>query len=179
MNKSFELRFAGSGGQGVILASIILAEAALKEPLNVAQSQSYGPEARGGMCKADVVIANSDIDFPQVEEADCLLALTQESLDKYMNIVRKDGVIVTDSKMDISQCKNGEKIIAVAILDTASEVVGNEMTANIVALGALNAAMNLVSEENLEEAVLKHVPAKTKDLNIRALNEGRKLILGG
>ena len=178
MNKSFELRFAGSGGQGVILASIILAEAVLKESLNVAQSQSYGPEARGGMCKADVVISNDAIDFPQVEEADCLLALTQESFDKYMHIVRKGGVIVTDSKLDIPQCENGEKIISVAILETASEVIGNEMTANIVALGALNAALNLVSEENLEAAVLKHVPAKTKDLNIRALNEGKKLILG-
>ena len=176
MSGLLELRLAGAGGQGVILAAIILAEAALSESKHVAQSQSYGPEARGGMCKADVVISRSDIDYPQVEEADCLLALTQESLDKYISVVREGGVIVADSRLKIPPNEKRVRIIPAAIIATATESIGRAVTANIVALGALNAAMNIVSEPALEAAVLKYVPKGTEELNIRALKEGEALI---
>ena len=83
MKKTVEIRFAGAGGQGLILASIILSEAAVKNALYATQTQSYGPEARGGMCKADVVIDTDEIDYPKVEKADCLLALTQSAFNKY------------------------------------------------------------------------------------------------
>ena len=177
MKDLFELRIAGSGGQGVILASIILAEAALKESMNVAQSQSYGPEARGGTCRSDVVISSDDIDFPKVEEAGCLLAFTQESLDQYADIVSDGGVIITDSRLDYASYEKNKKVIPIAILKTASEKVGKTVTANIVALGALNAAMNIVSEASLEEAVLKYAPKGTEELNLSALKEGKALIL--
>ena len=176
MKGSFELRVAGSGGQGVVLMSIILAEAGLRESKNVVQSQSYGPEARGGMCKADVVISGGGIDYPKVEYADCLLALTQESLDKYAGIVKKGGVIVTDSGMDATAHGEGRKIVSAAILQTAMEKTGNEMTANIVALGVLNATVNVVKQDSLKAAVLKYVPKGTEELNLLALNEGRILI---
>ena len=177
MKDLFELRMAGSGGQGVILASIILAEAALKESMHVAQSQSYGPEARGGTCKSDVVISNDEIDYPKVEDAGCLVAFTQESLDQYAHIVCDGGVIITDSKLNYKQYEKGKKVIPLAILKTASETLGKPVTANIVALGALNAVMNIVSDGSLEAAVLKYAPKGTEELNLRALREGKALVL--
>ena len=84
MKDTFKFRFAGSGGQGVILGTIILAEAALNEGCHVVQSQSYGPEARGDSCKAEMIVSRSEIDFPKIETADCLAALTQKALDQYI-----------------------------------------------------------------------------------------------
>ena len=179
MNKRTEIRFTGSGGQGLILASIILAEAALSDSLHAAQSQSYGPEARGGMCKAELVIAHEEIDYPKVENADCLLTLNQVSFDKYSKEIGDTGVIIADSGIDVTSHCSDSKIVSIDIIKTASQVVGNEVTANIVALGAVNELLNVVDPDSLERAVLKHVPKSTTDLNVRALGEGRKLTAQG
>ena len=137
MKDRIEICFAGSGGQGVILSSIILAEAALEESFFAAQSQSYGPEARGGVCKADIVIDRIEIDYPRVNRADFLLALTQSALDKYAPGVREGGIIMADSSLkapgNIKDCK----IMFIPILETAVKTIGKAMSANIVALGAI------------------------------------------
>ena len=176
MNNRVELRFAGFGGQGLILASIILAEAALDCSLYAAQSQSYGPEARGGMCKAELVIDHGEIDYPKVVDADCLLTLNQSSFDKYAKEIKDTGVIIADSGINVQAYSSDKKIVSIDILKTAAHTVGKEVTANIVALGAVNALLNVVDAESLERAVLKHVPKSTRELNIRALAEGRKLV---
>lgn len=172
-----ELRLAGSGGQGVILATIILADAALNGGKNAVQSQSYGPEARGGMCKAEVIVDEEQIWFTKVQNPTFLLALTQEALDKYAQGISKDCLVMADASLEIPQCLKDNRVISVPILDTARDVVGKGFTANIVAVAAINAALSLVPFEVLKEAVLSRIPKGTEAINIKALEEGAKLIV--
>lgn len=171
---SVEIRLSGSGGQGLILAGIILAEAAIMDGLNAIQTQSYGPEARGGASKSEVIIGDSEIYYPKVRKPDVFLALTQKAYDKYVESVREDGIIIVDERIVTSDvpCAAEYKL---PILDTAKHVVGRAMVANIVALGAINSIARLVSEETLAKAVLNRVPPGTEELNRRALEEGKGL----
>lgn len=173
--KKQEIRIAGSGGQGVILATIILAEAAFLDKKHVVQSQSYGPEARGGMCKAEVVIDDSPITYTKVQTPTFLLALTQASLDKYSANVAPDAIIMADSRLAIPSSLKNRTVIQVPILDTARNVIGKAMTANIIAVGAINSVLELASHDSLREAVKMHIPKGTEDLNMRALEEGIRM----
>lgn len=173
-----EMRLTGSGGQGLILAGIILAEAAIKEGKNAIQSQSYGPEARGGASKAEVIISQSEIDFPKVQVPDLVLSLTQVASDKYIETIKHDGIVVVDSTVKLPENLKAGKIVQVPILKTASEVVGKSIVANIVAIGLITELTGLVSREAVENAVLSRVPKGTEDLNRKALEEGYKLALG-
>ncbi len=177
MMKKAELRLTGSGGQGVILATVILAEAGFLDGKFVVQSQSYGPEARGGMCKAEVVIDEKPITYTKVQVPNFLLALTQASLDKYSSVLTKDAVIVADASLEVpASLKAAHTVYQVPILDTAKIKVGRAMTANIVAVGAINAILHLASRESLEKAVTMHIPKGTEELNMKALSEGIGLI---
>jgi len=176
MLKQTEIRLTGSGGQGLILAGIILAEAAILKGDNAVQSQSYGPEARGGASKAEVIISKEEIDFPKVAKADIMLALTQVAIDKYYDTLKEDGILVVDSSIDIPSNQKAGKIVSIPILNTAKEVIGKSMVANIVALGAIQGLTDIVSKEYLEEAVLSRVPRGTEELNKRALQEGYNLV---
>lgn len=171
-----QLRLTGSGGQGVILATIILADAALCGGKNAVQSQSYGPEARGGMCKAEVIISDENIWFTKVQNPTFLLALTQEALDKFSKGVDKDCLVMADSSLEIPECLKENKVISVPILQTARETVGKIFTANIVAVAAINGALKIVPFEVLKESVLKRIPKGTEAINIKALEEGEKLV---
>lgn len=175
MSKQIELRLTGSGGQGLILGGIILAEAAIMDGKNAIQSQSYGPEARGGASKAEVIISNEEIDFPKVQTADLLLSLTQVACDKYVDLIGEEGLLLVDSTVKVPENTKAGKVVQIPILETASEVIGKPMVANIVAIGAINELLNVVSRESLEAAVLNRVPKGTEDLNRRALEEGYKL----
>lgn len=176
MAKQSEIRLTGSGGQGLILAGIILAEAAILQGDNAVQSQSYGPEARGGASKAEVIISKEEIDFPKVAKADIMLSLTQVALDKYADTLKEDGILVVDSSLDVPSDLKAKKIVSIPILNTAKEVIGKTMVANIVAIGAIQQLSDLVSKESLEEAVLSRVPKGTEELNKRALQEGYNLV---
>ncbi|MCT4604953.1 MAG: 2-oxoacid:acceptor oxidoreductase family protein [Marinisporobacter sp.] len=175
MSKQMELRLTGSGGQGLILGGIILAEAAIMDGKNAIQSQSYGPEARGGASKAEVLISTEEIDFPKVQTADLLLSLTQVACDKYVDLIGAEGLLLVDSTVKVPESTKAGEIVQIPILETASEVVGKPMVANIIAIGAINALLNIVSKESLEAAVLNRVPKGTEELNKRALEEGYKL----
>lgn len=171
-----EFRLTGSGGQGLILAGIILAEAALKDGKNVVQSQSYGPEARGGASKAEVIISDNVINYPKVEKCDVLLALTQESYDKYINTLKTGGVLIKDDKVIETQKRDDIDVYSVPILYTANEILKKPMVANMIALGCIYEVTNVINKCSLEEVVLNRVPQGTEDLNRKALNEGYKLI---
>jgi len=175
MKEQMELRLAGSGGMGVILATIILAEAALKSGHSTVQSQSYGPEARGGMCKAEVIISEGQIDCPKVTRADFLLALTQASLNRYAAEVKPGAMLLMDDDLTPPENFDG-KVVRLPILKTARDVLKKPMTVNIVTLGAMNALLHLFEDEALEEAMLAHVPKGTEDLNRTALQCGRDLV---
>jgi 2-oxoglutarate ferredoxin oxidoreductase subunit gamma len=169
------MRLSGSGGQGLITGGIILAEAAILDGKNALQSQSYGPEARGGASKAEVIISESEIKFPKVDKCDFLLAMTQLSCDKYLTDLRSGGILVIDSSVEIPE-RDDIKVYSVPILDTAEHKLGKPMVANIIALGAIYKITGIVSEESLEKAVLSRVPKGTEELNKKALIEGFNLI---
>ena len=172
----YEMRFSGSGGQGVILASVIVAEAAVAEGLNAVQSQSYGPEARGGMCKAETVISRDKIWCSKVTRPDFLLALTQQSLDKYAADLAPEAVVLADDTLSVPASLDRERVLLAPILATARDRVGKLMTANIVAVGAVNKALGLFGEEALYEGVRRHIPAGTEELNWKALEAGAALV---
>lgn len=171
-----ELRLSGSGGQGLILGGIILAEAAIFDGKNAVQSQSYGPEARGGASKAEVIISENKINYPKVRECDILLSLTQLSCDKYVDSLKKGGSLIIDSSIEMPTCRNDIKVYSIPILDTAHNKLNKLMVANIVALGAVCELTKVVSKESLKKAVLNRVPKGTEELNKKALEEGFNLI---
>ncbi|MCT4594704.1 MAG: 2-oxoacid:acceptor oxidoreductase family protein [Anaeromicrobium sp.] len=176
MSNKKELRLTGSGGQGLILGGIILAEAGILEGKNAIQSQSYGPEARGGASKAEVIISNDEIDFPKVQSVDMLLCLTQIAADKYAKEVNENTTLIVDTKVKLEDNINCGKVVQLPILDTAANEVGKIVVANIVALGVINGVLGLVEKESLEKAVLSRVPKGTEELNKKALYEGYKLV---
>ena len=176
MAERYEMRFAGSGGQGIILISVILAEAAVIAGKQAVQSQSYGPEARGGLCKAETILSNGTIWFSKVTKPNFLFALTQASLNKYSAELAENWVLVTDTSLEVPAALDSSRVLKLPVLDTAKDKVGKLMTANIVAVGAINRLLGLVDEESLKEAVLKHIPAGTEELNGKALAEGAALI---
>ena len=171
-----ELRLAGSGGQGVILASVIIAEAALLSGMNVAQSQSYGPEARGGSCKAEVVISPEEIGFTKVQRPTFLMALTQKALDAYKKDLAEGCLVLIDSSLERPADLDPKQVISVPILETARKKVGRLQTANIVAVGCICKLLGIGTKKTVAKAVLMHVPKGTEALNEKALDEGLALV---
>lgn len=167
----YEIRFGGSGGQGIILAAVILAEAAgAYEGFHVCQTQSYGPEARGGRSKAEVVISNQEIDYPKVTQMDLFLAMNQAALDAYFFDFKPNGLLVVDSTF-VKQIPSS-RVITIPFTRIARDEIGNQVVANIVALGAVGKLSQKVSSESLEQAVIAKVPPRFKDLNLEALKVG-------
>lgn len=171
-----ELRLAGSGGQGVILASVIIAEAALLSGMNVAQSQSYGPEARGGSCKAEVVVSPQEIGFTKVQKPTFLMALTQKALNEYKHNLAPGCLVLIDSSLEKPEDLDANRVIDVPILETAQKKVGKLQTANIVAVGCICKLLGIGTKESVAKAVLMHVPKGTEVLNEKALEEGYNLV---
>jgi 2-oxoglutarate ferredoxin oxidoreductase subunit gamma len=173
MSERFEIRFSGAGGQGLITAGIILAEAAcIIEGKHAVQSQSYGPEARGGASKSEVIISDKPIDYPKATIVDACLAMTQESADKYANGIKPGGVLLIDSDFVKNIPQGDFKVYKMPITRTAKEDLGREIVANVVALGAMIALTGAVSRESGEKAVLSKVPAAFMDLNKKAYSLG-------
>ncbi len=175
MSKQLELRLSGSGGQGLITAGIILAEAALKDNKNAIQTQSYGPEARGGASKAEVIISETSIDFPKVTLPNMTLALTQIASDKYIKDITEDGTIIIDDSITLPAGVTAKNVYKVPIIKTAINEVGKEIVANIVALGLIVGLTGIVSRESLELAIMARIPKGTEDLNRLALEKGYEL----
>lgn len=171
-----ELRLAGSGGQGVILATIILAEAAVLAGKSTAQSQAYGPEARGGSCKAECIISDEGIGFTKVTNPTFLMALTQKSLDQYGRGLPADCTVLIDESLTAPEELCGRNVVSLPILRTAVETVGKAFTANIVAVGAINKLLHMVSAEDIRSAVMMHIPKGTEAINLKALEAGEALV---
>ncbi len=169
-----EVRLAGSGGQGLILAGLVLAEAAgLYDGREVAMVQSYGPEARGGASKAEVILSDRAIDYPLCTRVDLLLALNQEAADVYGWDLAPEAWILVDA--DLVQHPPSTRAVALPFTATARDKLKKVMVANVVALGAISQLTGLVSRQALEKALLKRVPPGTESLNKKALNLGARL----
>ncbi len=169
--KRTEVRLAGEGGQGMILAGIILAEAAgIYSGKNVVQTQSYGPEARGGASKAEVVISDGEIDHPEVLDADVVVTLSQEAFKKFGGRIKSGGLLIVDAeKVDSS---SAPQAIRLPITKLAMDTTGRIITANTVALGVVVALTGVVSREAIEKAVKARAPRGTEEMNHAALEAG-------
>lgn len=171
MAQRYEIRLSGSGGQGLIIAGIILAEAAgIHDGKHVCQTQSYGPEARGGASKAEVVISDEEIDYPKAIKPDLLLAMNQSSCDLFFFDLKPTGTLVVDSTF-VKQLPT-TRAVAIPFTHLARTELKKEMAANIIALGCLVRLTDIVSLGSLEAAVLARVPRGTEELNRKALELG-------
>jgi 2-oxoglutarate ferredoxin oxidoreductase subunit gamma len=169
-----KIRLGGSGGQGLILAGLVLAEAAgIYDGREVAMVQSYGPEARGGASKAEVVISDSPIDYPLCTHVDLLLAMTQEAADAYCWDLNPGAWVLVDA--DLVRHPPSTRAIALPFTVSAKEKLKNVMVANIVALSAIAELTGIVSRRAVEKALLARVPAGTEALNRKALALGARL----
>jgi len=176
MSFRYEIRLSGEGGQGLVLAGKILTEAAaIYEDMNATQSQSYGPEARGGASRSEVIISDQDIDYPKAVNIDLLLALTQESLNRYWQDLKENGILLVDSD-SVKEVPDGNfQTYRVPIIKLAREEVGKAVVANIVALGVITELMRAVSPKSVESAILTRVPKGTEELNLKAFRLGLQI----
>lgn len=168
-----EVRFAGFGGQGIIKSGIITAAAAsLYSGKNAVQTQSYGPESRGGACKSEVVISEEEIDFPKVVEPDVLVVMSQHAYNEYAEDVKPNGVIILDPDMiPYEKDLKNVKIFKVPATKIA-EGLGRKIVANIVMLGAFVAITELLDKDALKNSILENIPKGTEELNLRAFEKG-------
>jgi len=170
-----EIRLAGSGGQGIILASIILAEAAVISGRYAAQTSTYGPEARGGSSKAETLISDRPIGFTKVQHPTFFLAFSQKALDRYGDNLSPDCLVLIDTGMTVPEGISEARVIQAPLSATARDVIGKIQTANIVAVGFINEMLALVDEATMRQAAILHVPRGTEQLNVRAFEEGVRL----
>ena len=168
--------FSGSGGQGVITAAIILAEAAvLYEGLNAVQSQSYGAEARGGATRSDVIISDATIDYPKVIQPNLLVCLTQDAYNKFYEIIRPGGLLITDSRYVSINKKVDALQKEIPIFNTVMDTIGKPIVFNIAMLGTLISITELMGPESIMKVLEKRIPADFLDMNRQALDMGLKL----
>jgi len=168
-----EIRFAGFGGQGIIKSGIITAAAAcLYGGRNAVQTQSYGPESRGGACKSEVVISDEDVDFPKVVEPDTLIVMSQHAYNEYAENVKPDGTVIMDPDMIPNEKDlRSVKVFRVPATRIAEEL-GRKIVANIVMLGAFVAITNILDESAVKESIKANIPKGTEELNIKAFEKG-------
>lgn len=167
----YEIRFSGAGGQGLITAAVILAEAAgVYDGRYVCQSQSYGPEARGGKSKAEVVISDQPIDYPKARQLDLLLAMNQAACDAYYRDLSAQGLLVVDSYL-VEQWPTS-RIVAIPFTQIAKEEFGSVLVANMIALGAVGGLSGQVNADCLTRALLARMAPATCALNQAALCRG-------
>ena len=176
MAKRTEIRIAGLGGQGVVLAGVLLGTAAaVYDKKHVTQTQSYGAEARGGAARAEVIISDSPIIYPKVLEPDILVAMSQPALDKYIGELKTNGTLFVDEELVTSLPKNNFKIYKARFSEAASQKLKRNIVANIVMLGFLTSLTDIISAEAITEAIRTGVPKGTEELNLKALELGREM----
>lgn len=180
MSDRYEIRVAGSGGQGVILAAVIIGEAAaLRETdLNSVQTQAYGPEARGGASKSEVIIARGEIDYPKAANPNLQVILTQKSCDEYAGDSAKGGIVILDDFFVTEDPKLDAEIFRLPIVRTARDL-GREIVTNMVALGTVARVLEfqgLMKPESIRDTILANVPKGTEELNSKAFDAGYQLM---
>ena len=168
-----EIRLAGFGGQGVILAGMILGRAAsIHENLQATLIQSFGPEARGGACSAQVIVSPEPIYYPYIERSDIVVLMSQEASNLYARSVREDGLIIYEEDLvDVDGLPDGVRSLGVPATRIAEEL-RRKMILNIVMVGFFTAVSGTVSKDACARAVRSSVPRGTEHLNMRAFERG-------
>ena len=178
-----EIRIGGFGGQGVILAGIILGKAAsLFDENEAVQTQSYGPEARGGASKCEVVISDSEVEYPKVQSPDILIAMSNEALIKYIVDLKDEGTLIVDpGTTDIEDVRefideHNINVYEAPATKTATDEIGLKIVANIVMVGAITKITGVISKEAAMKAIEDSVPKGTEEKNIKAFEAGYALV---
>jgi 2-oxoglutarate ferredoxin oxidoreductase subunit gamma len=175
-----EIRFAGFGGQGLLLAGIMLGNAAtIRAGKHAAQTQSYGTEARGGASQCNVVIDDEPITYVGVVRPDVFVCMSQEAYDKLIGDVREGGTVFYDADLVKIKDVQGAKQIPIAATKTAIDLLGRKIVANMVILGALVEATKILDAEIVKACIRDNVPEGTEELNLKAFDEGRRLYREG
>jgi len=172
------IRFAGFGGQGIVLSSYIVGRSAVFDGKKAIQNQAYGSESRGGECRGDVIIADEEIYELEPTSHDVLVAMTQPAYEKFVPLLRPEGTLILDKDLVVTDSKlepRGIKKHAIAATDIAFKKFGRKIVANMVILGYMNTLLCPVSERALEKAISASVPQGTEKMNLEAMREGIKL----
>jgi len=172
MKKYYEIRLSGAGGQGLGLAGRVFSEAAIDSGYNVCQTQSYGPEARGGASRTDIIISKKEILYPNCRNLDILLAMNQESADKFGKSVRDEGIILVDTTF-VNQIPEG-RVYEYALTSISIEEFKTPMTANIIAVGMLASLTRLFTLDSWIRAMKERVPRRFIKMNLKAFELGHK-----
>lgn len=179
MAKIKQIVLCGVGGQGIILAGTLLGHAAFHDGKWVSGANAYGAAARGELCRAGVVISDRPISFPHVIEADILVAMYQAAYDKYIGQVKREtGVVIYDGNLVSSEEIDGLKYVNIPATKTAIEELDSGAVANIIILSAAVAITGVVTKDALKSAIEKIVPERFKELDLKALDVGIRLVRG-
>jgi len=170
-----QIRLCGLGGQGIVIAGSILAQAALREKKSVGLSSGYGSQVRGGISKSDLVLSDTFIDFPLVTQIDLLVAMLQEAYQESLPLVAEGGIVVFDGTLVKPGAASSAKHFSIPATEKAVQELNSEVAANIVLLAAANAIGQLVSEDSLRAAIKDNVSSRFVDLNLKALQLGLDL----
>ncbi len=173
MALKYSIRFSGAGGQGLLQAARILAEAAaIFENMNAAESCSYGPEARGNASRADIIISDESIDYPKVDAIDLLMVLTQEAYDRSVKDLNTGGIVVADSIVKTGKELSGRKLYQIPFTEAAEKKFRNPGIVNIIALGFFAAVNGVINQKSIRNAMLARVPKMSEPTYIRAFDAG-------
>ncbi|MBI2820833.1 MAG: 2-oxoacid:acceptor oxidoreductase family protein [Acidobacteria bacterium] len=175
-----ELRIAGLGGQGIVMLGRILATAAIYAGKEATQVETYGMQQRGGDVRADVVISDEEIDYPEVTQANVLIAMSQEAFDRHAGCLGTRGILVIDPA-HVKRCEiddDAAHVYRIPASQIAEKELGNPLVASVLMLGALLGLTGLLSKASTERAITESVPRKALELNLKAfgigLEEGAK-----
>ncbi|MHA1943533.1 MAG: 2-oxoacid:acceptor oxidoreductase family protein [Candidatus Thorarchaeota archaeon] len=172
----FEIRFGGFGGQGIVTMAVVLGEAiSLVEKKECVQTQSYGPEARGGATKSELVIDDEEVDYPKVQEPDVFVAMSRAAYLEYVDGLKDDGILIVDEDLvEIEgDLPDGVKIYKIPATRIADAEVGVKQATNVVMLGALTAITGIASLKGLRQQIIDRWP-RFKKTNLKALDLGVK-----
>jgi 2-oxoglutarate ferredoxin oxidoreductase subunit gamma len=177
MMKRYEIRIAGFGGQGVVTVGRILGTAiSMYEGKNSVNTQSYGPESRGGACRSEVVISDGEIYYPRVRKADILIALSQVALDAYITDLKRRAILIFDPEA-IRSIPHQEELILIEVpTSEIAQKIGGVKFQNLAALGALSTQIDWISCTSFERAIADCVPSMTLTMNLAAFKSGRDYV---
>jgi 2-oxoglutarate ferredoxin oxidoreductase subunit gamma len=172
MADKHEIRLCGFGGQGIILAGYIIGQAAtVYEGANAVFTQDYGPEARGGACRADIIISEETVRYPYVDKPSILVAMSQAAYDKYIVSVRDDTLVIIDEDLVKPTDTVSNQLLSIPASRIAEEL-GRVAVANVVMMGFITAATDVLSTDAMRKSILASVPPGTEELNTNAFERG-------
>ena len=173
----WQVRLSGTGGQGVIKAAIILAQAAIYDGYNAIQTQVYGPESRGGSTKSEVIISENKILYPKIQIPNVLLAMSEKAYEKFGHELLPGGILVLDGDVDKGrEQRDNITVYKAPITCLTRENFNSELSANVVSLGVIVRATQMVTVESLQKALAENFRGKVLEANLRAFELGMSVV---